>query len=207
MGEIADDRDPVRMIRVAVVDDHHAIRLGLEAMLSTEPDLEPVGAAATAFELWPLLYRTAPDVVVLDYRLPDADGLTVCQQIKSAAPAPAVVLHSAFADDALSVAALLAGADGVVHKGAPGRELAEIIRTVVAGERALPPIDHDIVRAGAEVLDPEDLPVLGMLLHGTSREEIAQVLHVDLPELRTRSERMLAALRARAPARPDGSAD
>ncbi|HVL97250.1 MAG TPA: response regulator transcription factor [Solirubrobacteraceae bacterium] len=185
------------MIRIAVVDDHHAVRLGLEAMLTAEPDMEPVGAAATAAETWPLLYRTAPDVVLVDYRLPDLDGLTVCQRIKAAPPAPAVVLHSAFADDGLTVAALVAGADGVVHKGAPGRDLAEAIRTVAAGARSLPALDPELVRAGAEVLDGEDLPILGMLLHGTSRDEIARILHLDAPALQARLADMLGALRAR----------
>src|SRR3712207_1808179 len=112
-------RQAESMIRVAIVDDHHAVRLGLQVMLGAESDIDAVGAAAAAGELWPLLYRTAPDVVIVDYRLPDTDGLSLCQQIKGQAPAPAVVLHSAFADDALTVAALVAGADGVVHKGAP----------------------------------------------------------------------------------------
>ncbi len=183
------------MIRIAVVDDHHAVRLGLEAMLSVEPDMEPVGAAATGGEAWPLLYRTAPDVVIVDHRLPDTDGVTLCQRIKSETPAPAVVLHSAFADDALCVAALFAGADGVVNKSAPGRELAEVIRTVVAGRRALPPIDDDIVRAGAEVLDPDDLPIMGLLIHGRSRDDIAEVLDLEPGELRARLDRMLAAVR------------
>jgi two-component system response regulator DevR len=198
-------REAEPMIRIAVVDDHHAVRLGLEAMLTAEPDMEPVGAATTAGELWPLLYRVAPDVVLVDYRLPDVDGLTLCRQIKHDPPAPGVVLHSAFADDALTIAALVAGADGVVHKGAPGRELAEAIRLIAAGQAALPPIDHDIIRAGAEALDPDDIPILGMLLHGTPRDEIAEVLGLPSRELQARLDRMLATLRARPAASRDSA--
>lgn len=189
------------MIRVAVVDDHHAVRLGLAAMLGAEPDMQPVGAATCVADTAPLLYRTTPDVVVIDYRLPDGDGLMLCQEIKLQARAPGVVLHSAFADETLTIAAILAGADGVVHKGAPGRELAEAIRLVAAGETALPQVDHAIIRAGGEVLDPADLPILGMLVHGTPRDEVGHVLNMQPGELRDRLRQMLVALRAPSPAR------
>ena len=187
------------MIRVAIVDDHHAVRLGLSAMLEAEPDMQPVGAATTMAEAAPLLYRTAPDVVVVDYRLPDGDGLALCEEIKRQPRAPYVVLHSAFADETLTVAAILAGADGVVHKGAPGRELAEAVRTVAAGRTCLPPVDHAIVRAGGEMLDPSDLPILGMLVHGTPRDEVARVMRMQPGELRERLQEMLLALRAPSP--------
>jgi DNA-binding NarL/FixJ family response regulator len=184
------------MIRVAILDDHYAVRLGLEAALSSEPDMEAVGSATTAAELAPLLYKTAPDVVVVDYRLPDADGLTVCRQVKGEAAAPAVVLHSAFADDTLTVPAMLAGADAVVHKGAPGRELAEAIRVVAGGGTAIPAVDHDMVQAGGEVLEPEDLPILSMLASGTPRSEIAEAMRLDVGVLQQRMDRMLGALRS-----------
>lgn len=196
MAKAPTTRNHRSMIRIAIVDDHYAVRLGLKAMLSAEPDMEPVGTATTAADAWPLLYRTAPDVVVLDYRLPDVDGLTLCARIKGDAPAPAVVLHSAFADEVLIVAALIAGADGVVHKGAPGRELAEAIRSVAAGRTALPALDPELVRAGAEVIDAENLPILGMLAHGTPRDEIARVLNLDTHDLNSRLSGMLARLRA-----------
>jgi DNA-binding NarL/FixJ family response regulator len=196
----AQGRDSTRMIRVAVVDDHHAVRLGLTAMLAGEPDMEPVGAATSVAETGSLLYRTAPDVVLLDYRLSDGDGLTLCQTIKRDVQAPAVILHSAFADETLVVAAILAGADGIVHKGAPGRELAEAIRAVAVGDTWIPPIDYTIVRAGGEVLDEEDLPILGMLVHGTPHDEVARTLNIPVPELRDRLRRMLDALRVPSPA-------
>src|SRR5215213_1095333 len=103
------------MIRVAIADDHDAVRLGLHTALRSEPGLIPVGTAAGATDLEPLLYRTAPDVVLLDYYL-DAgqDGLAICRAIKSSVPSPAVVIYSAYADDSMVVPAIVAGADGVV---------------------------------------------------------------------------------------------
>jgi DNA-binding NarL/FixJ family response regulator len=123
------------MIRVAIVGDHHAVRLGLNAALESEPGLVPVGTAATAAELSPLLYRTRPDIVLLDYNLPDGDGLTVCHQIKSQALAPAVIVCSAFADDSMTVPAIVAGADGILDKGLPSGDLFEAIRAVAAATR------------------------------------------------------------------------
>jgi DNA-binding NarL/FixJ family response regulator len=183
------------MIRVAVVDDHYAVRLGLNAALTAQPDMEPVGAASSAAELTPLLYRTVPDVVILDYRLPDEDGLSVCLRVKADAVAPALLLHSAFADDWLTIPAILAGADGVLHKGATGTQLADAIRTVAGGRPYLPPVAADVLAASGEILASEDRPILEMIIHGTPRHEIARTLRLDPADLRGRLARMLDTLR------------
>ncbi len=187
------------MIRVAVVDDHFAVRLGLNAALTAQPDMQPVGAAATAAELTPLLNRTAPDVVIVDYRLPDEDGLTVCMRIKAEPLAPALLLHSAFADDWLTVPAILAGADGILHKGADAAQLTDAIRTIAAGRPYLPAIAPEVLAASGETLDADDRPILGMLIHGTPQREIALTLRVEPRDLRARLERMLSVLRNPAP--------
>lgn len=183
------------VIRVALVDDHHAVRLGLTAALAAEPDMEPVGAATCAAEVPGVVERTAPDVVVLDYRLPDGDGLTICAGIKRRARAPGVVLHSAFADDELALCALVAGADAVVSKGSPGGELAAAVRAVAAGERRPPAVAREVVRAGAEAVEPLDVPVLSLLVHGAAPAEVAGQFGLSPEQLRMRQDRMLAALR------------
>jgi len=183
------------MIRIAVVDDHHAVRLGLESALEAEPDMEPVGAASAAAQLAPLLYRTRPDVVIVDYRLPEEDGLSVCRRIKREPPAPAVLLHSAFADDWLTVPALLAGVDGIIHKGAPGRALSEAVRSVARGSKVMPAVLPEFLSASSESLAPEDRPVLAMLAHGTPEAEVARALGLDRRRLARRMDRMLEALR------------
>jgi DNA-binding NarL/FixJ family response regulator len=187
------------LIRVAIVDDHPAVRIGLHAALRAEPDIEPVGSADGAAELEPLLYRTRPDVVLLDYRLPGTDGLSLCRRIKSDVPAPAVLLYSAFADDSLVVPAIVAGADGVVHKGAPPRELYDRLRTVARGQAALPPVSAALLRAAADALDPEDLPVLGMLIDRTPPSDIADALQINRSELSRRLTRMLARIKVPVP--------
>jgi two-component system response regulator DevR len=187
------------VIRVAIADDHHAVRLGLYAALRSEPGLVPVGAASDGAGLAPLLYSTQPDVVLLDYHLPDTDGLALCRRIKAEPPAPAVILYSGFADDSMTVPALVAGADGIVHKGEPARELFEAIRLVAGGGQALPSISQPLLRAAGEALDPEDLPVLAMLVDGTPAADIASTLRIGAGELRDRITRMLGRLKVPVP--------
>jgi DNA-binding NarL/FixJ family response regulator len=184
------------VIRVAFVDDHYAVRLGLEAALDAQPGMTPVGAAACAADVAPLLYRTAPDVLIVDYRLPDEDGLSVCLQVEAGVVTPARLVHSAFADEWLTVLALIAGADGIVHKGATGLELADAIRTVASGRSALPALDSELVTAAADAIEPEDVAILGMLLHRVPRPEICDALRISPTALRERRAGMLAALRS-----------
>jgi DNA-binding NarL/FixJ family response regulator len=187
------------VITVAVVDDHHAIRLGLRTALLSEPGLEPVGSAANGAELNVLLYRTRPDVVLLDYHLPDADGLTLCRRIKSDVPAPAVVLYSAFADPLMTVPAIVAGADGIIHKGGDPRELFDAIRQTARGNSVLPPVSEPLLDAAAQALEPEDLPLLGMLINRTSPADIVVTMRIDRRELDRRTAAMLSRLKVPVP--------
>jgi len=189
------------MIRVAIADDHHAIRLGLQTAIDAEPGLAPAGSASNAAELAPMLYRSQPDVLLLDYQLPDGDGLTLCRAIKSDVPAPGVILYSAFAESSMTVPAIVAGADGVVHKAVPPRELFQAVREVAGGGDALPPISADILEAAGLALDAEDLPILGMLVERTPTNEIASTLRLDANDLKQRIQRMLSRLRASVPIR------
>ena len=183
------------MIRVAVVDDHHAVRLGLRAALLSEPGLEPVGSAATAAESQALLCRTRPDVVLVDYHLPVSDGLTLCRRIKSDVLAPAVVLYSAFADPSMTVPAIVAGVDAIVHKGGQTRELFDAIRRTARGETWLPEISEPLLEAAGHALGTNDLPLLGMLVHRTAPAEIAATLRIERRELDRRIACMLDRLK------------
>lgn len=183
------------MIRVAIVDDHPAIRMGLASALGSEPDLVPVGSATQPEELPPLLYRTRPDVVVLDYHLPRRDGLSICRQIKAEVPAPAVLLYSAYADASLVVPAIIAGAGGIVHKNAAPRDLFQAIRVVAQGGTALPPIPADLLELAGDALDPEDLPILGMLINRTPHSDIAAALRLSSQALAHRITEMLNRLK------------
>lgn len=188
------------MISVAIVDDHPAVPIGLQAALRAEPGLVPIGCAGDAAELEPLLYRSRPDVVLLDYQLPGVNGLALCRRIKSDVPAPAVLIYSAFADESLTIPAIVAGADGVVHKAHAPRRLYEALRTVARGGRALPPVSQDLVRAAFERVAPDDLPILGMLLDHATPGDVATALRLRPRELDERLSGMLDRLRAHVPA-------
>jgi two-component system response regulator DevR len=187
------------MIRVAIVDDHHAIRLGLQAAIRSEPGLVPAGVASEGAGADAMLYRTRPDVLLLDYQLPDVDGLTLCRRIKSNPPAPAVILYSAFADAAMTVPAIVAGCDGIVHKGQPARELFEAIRTVARGGDATPPISPWLSEAARQMVEPQDLALLAMLIDRTPPAAIASTLGIDRETLRRRVDGMLRRLKAPVP--------
>ena len=188
------------MIRMLLVDDHPALRTGLTAVLRAEPGLVPLGTASSEEELWPALNRTKPYVVLLDYHLPPADGLVLCRRIKRTMPPPRVLLYSAYADASLVIPAILAGADGVVNKGAPANELYDAIRTVARGEAVMPPVDRELLDAAQRRLDDEDIPVLMMALDGTSESEIARTLGVPGEEMAHRLDRMISRLKVEVPA-------
>jgi DNA-binding NarL/FixJ family response regulator len=192
------------VIRVLLVDDHIALRAGLVAVLDAEPGIVPLDAASSEADLWPALRRTRPDVVLLDYHLPGRDGLALCRQVKRTLPPPKVLLYSAYADASLAIPAVLAGADGVVHKGAPAHELYEALRLVAKGRRVLPPLSRELLDGAAARLDPADLPVLGMVLDETPRGDIARTLRIDPPALDARIERMLDRLRVEVPSAAEG---
>jgi DNA-binding NarL/FixJ family response regulator len=188
------------VITIAIIDDHPAVRLGLLSALRSEPGLEPVGSAASAGDAATLLYRTRPDVVLLDYQLPGSDGLTLCRRIKSDVPAPAVIIYSAFADPSMTVPAIVAGADGIIHKGGQTRELFDAIRRAARGDKVLPPISEPLLEAAGQALDPDDLPLLGMLINRTTMADIALTLRIGRPELDQRIAGMLSRLKVPVPA-------
>ena len=187
------------MIQLIVVDDHPALRAGLTSVLRAEPGLVPLDAVASGDELWPVLNRAKPQVVVLDYHLPPTDGVELCRQIKRQVPAPAVLLYSAYAGEKLVVPALVAGADGIVHKGAPAPDLYDAIRRVARGERVMPPLSRSLVADVVERIDPSDAPILMMSLDGNPPAEIAASLRCTTEEVAQAIDRILGALRLDVP--------
>jgi DNA-binding NarL/FixJ family response regulator len=121
------------MIRVLVVDDHPVLRAGLEAVLRAEPGFRCVGGAEDGASMWTLIRRAQPDVVVLDHRLGDEDGIQLCTDIRAEADAPAVLLYTADPSPAVERAARAAGASGLVDKAIDVDTLFDAIR--VAGRR------------------------------------------------------------------------
>ena len=125
--------------RVFLLDDHEIVRRGLRELLEAEDDLEVVGEAGTAEEAYGRIPATAPDVAVLDVRLPDGDGIEVCREIRSKHPEIACIMLTSFAEDDAVYAAIMAGAAGYVLKQVRGTDLVEGIRKVAAGQSLLDP--------------------------------------------------------------------
>jgi DNA-binding NarL/FixJ family response regulator len=124
-------------IRVFILDDHEVVRRGLRELLSTEEDIDVVGEAATMASALGRMAALRPDVAVLDVRLPDGDGVSVCREIRSTLPDIACLMLTGFGDDQALLGAIMAGAAGYVMKQATGTELVGAVRTVAAGDSTL----------------------------------------------------------------------
>ena len=127
------------MTRVLVADDHPAFRRGLELMLGDVDDVEIVGFAETGAKAVELAEELAPDVVLMDLRMPDLDGIEATRRITRLAAAPAVVVLTMFEDDDSVFAAMRAGARGYLLKGADQDEIVRAIRAAAAGEAIFGP--------------------------------------------------------------------
>jgi DNA-binding NarL/FixJ family response regulator len=136
-----------RVIRVFLLDDHEVVRRGVADLLDPEPDIVVVGEAATAAEALSRVPAICPDVAVLDVRLPDGDGVTVCRELRSQLPDLRCIMLTSFADDDALFDAIMAGATGYVLKQIRGNDLVGAIRTVASGQSLLDP------RTTARVLD------------------------------------------------------
>lgn len=183
-------------IRILVVDDHPALRAGLEGLLRGEPDMDCVGVVDGADRLLPTLRDARPEVVILDYALGHADGLTTCFRIKQEPNAPAVVLYSAYVDRVFAVPAAIAQADATVAKSAPVAELLSAIRDVARGEVARDRPDPELLDAASARLSADDLPVAAMLLVATPITDIAQVLNRSVSDVRSGALRIVGRLQA-----------
>jgi len=189
------------MIRVVVIDDHPALRAGLHTVLEAEPGIVFAGESNGEEEsVWPVLNRSRPDVVLLDYHLPRGDGLQLCYRIKQEVPAPKVVIFSAYASPTLALPAMLAHADGLLDKGIAARELFNSVRTINRGDKLLPPVSHTVLEEGVAKLDASNRALVGMLLGGATEVEVADTLKVEPREVRHSVQRILSTLRLDVPA-------
>ena len=188
--------DRAEVTTVVVVDDHQAVRMGIQMLLDDEPGIRVVASAGSYDEGLEAAVRLAPDIAVVDYHLPQRDGLALTRKLVSVANPPRVLIFSAYADRRLELAALLAGADGVLGKNSLGLELCYRIEALTRGEGPRFSIPTETLAALGEELEIEDRPILGMLAAGTDPEEIATVLGLSPSELESRRSAMLDRLKA-----------
>ncbi len=182
-------------IQVLLVDDHAAVRVGARKLIDDQPDMRVVAEARSAEEALTQLEEPV-DVAVVDYQLGAGhDGLWLAAQLKRIEPAPRVLVYSAFADGALAVAALIAGADGLLGKDELGQELCRAIRRLARGQHHLPAVGSSIAHVTRARLEPRDQAVFGMLLHGIAPEVIVERLGITFEELHARRSIILGRLR------------
>lgn len=185
------------MLRVALLDDHPAVLAGLRRLIDSEPDLTVAAVASSAPELARELVGLRPDVLVLDYDLTRDDGLAYCHRIKSRTDPPAVVIYSAYAGPALTLAARAAQADAVVDKAEPVQTLLTALRRVANDDIVMTPVAWDTFEAAVARLDDEDLPVFAMLLDREPLDSIADAMRTDRAEIAWRAQRIIGRLRPR----------
>lgn len=177
-------------IDVLLVDDHEVVRVGLRALLDEHRGIRVVGEAAGAREAVAEAVRLIPDVILMDIRLPDGNGVEACRVIRAAQPACRVVMLTAYADDEALVASVMAGASGYLLKQTRGQELVRAIEEVAAGRSLLDPevtgrlLQHfrQLVHGREEVarLTDQERRVLALIAEGKTNREIAGAL--DLAE-------------------------
>jgi DNA-binding NarL/FixJ family response regulator len=130
---------PEGKIKVFLLDDHEIVRRGVRELLEGEPDIAVVGEAGTAASALARIPALRPNVAVLDVRLPDGDGVTVCRDIRSTMPEVACLMLTSFGDDDALFDAIMAGAAGYVLKQIRGTDLVGAVRTVASGQSLLDP--------------------------------------------------------------------
>lgn len=193
-----------RRVRVLVVDDHAVLASSLGQVLDAEPDLATVGVAGSLAEARTMLRSTRPDVLLLDHRLPDGDGVAAIPELRALRPEVQVVVLTASAADHVLIAAIEAGASGFVSKTRSLDEVTGAVRAAASGEalispemlaRLLPRLTRGSARQHQELTDRER-EVLGLLSGGLTNAAIAAELVVSVHTVRNHIANLSAKLGA-----------
>lgn len=198
---------PDNSIRVFLLDDHEVVRRGVHDLLNDEPDITVVGEAATAEQALIRVPALRPQVAVLDVRLPDGDGVTVCRELRSQMPELACLMLTSFDDEEALLDSIMAGASGYVLKQIKGSDLVSAVRTVAAGQSLLDPSATAKLmarlRQGQEPEpEPDALPgltdrereILALIGEGLTNRQIGQRLFLAEKTVKNHISRLLAKL-------------
>ncbi len=196
------------MTRVLIADDDDLMRAGLVELLGGESEVEIVGEASTGREAVERARRLAPDVVLMDVRMPDLDGIGATRELTRAAPGARVLILTTFEQDDYVFGALRAGASGFLLKRARPEELIAAVHTIAAGDSLLSPsVTRRVIdrmaqqptpelaaRAKLDELTRREREVLELIARGLSNREIATALVVEDSTIRTHTKRILMKL-------------
>lgn len=191
-------------MRVVIADDHGIVRDGVRMRLELFPEIEVVGEARNGQEAIEEVRRTGADVVLMDVRMPDVDGIEATKVIRESYPRTSVVVLSTYDDRDLVKAALDAGATGYLLKTASAEEIVDAIKNAASGKVSLHPdaakalLDALSERPPAERfgLSPREVEVLRDLCQGKSNKEIAASLHISPLTVKTHLQSIFAKLGA-----------
>jgi DNA-binding NarL/FixJ family response regulator len=185
-----------KQVRLMVVDDHPAVRWGLEQLLEAQPDFSVSAVCISGEGVLARAQAERIDAAIIDYSLGGRNGLWVCRQLKRLPRPPRVIIFSAFANDHLAACCAVAEADAVLNKGVLGSELCDAVRTVMRGRRLLPRVSPPLADALRRRLADDEQMLFGMLLAGIPKAEICQILGTSARELACREDAMLSELEA-----------
>jgi DNA-binding NarL/FixJ family response regulator len=194
--------------RVVIADDDDLMRAGLVELLSSQPEIEIVGEASTGRQAVERARRLAADVVLMDVRMPDLDGIGATRELTRAAPHARVLILTTFEQDDYVFGALRAGASGFLLKRTRPEELIAAVHTIAAGDSLLSPsVTRSVVdrmaqqptpeladQARLDQLTPREREVLQLIARGLSNREIASALVVEESTARTHVKRILMKL-------------
>jgi DNA-binding NarL/FixJ family response regulator len=183
------EEDPLS-ISVFLLDDHEIVRRGIAQLLETEDDIRVVGEAGTVAQALARIPALRPDVAILDVRLPDGEGVSVCRDVRSSvSPPPACLMLTSFSDDEALFSAIMAGAAGYLLKQVTGTDLIGAVRTIASGGSLLDPRATAVVlerlRRGSEpedprfaALSPQERRILTLIADGLTNRQIGAELYL-----------------------------
>jgi DNA-binding NarL/FixJ family response regulator len=171
----------IHTIRILIADDHYVVRMGLAALVETEPDLQVVGEAGDGVQVIELYRKLKPDLVLMDSRMPRVDGVSATRQIREQFPQARVLMLTTYDGDDDIHRALSAGASGYLLKNSTRESLIPAIRAVASGQRWIPQevASRLAARKMFEELTPREVDVLQQLAKGLANKEIADVLNIS----------------------------